>query len=61
MINRAGLLDQRHDGERPALYRTSHTRWLRDEIARRLAAGIRDNAGVEWDAEVEFQIARKRT
>jgi len=59
-LNRVGFLDPRHDGERPALYRTPHTRWLRDEIARRRAEGIRDNEGVEWDAEIEFQIARER-
>ena len=59
-LNRAGLLDQRNDMTRPALYRTPYTRWLRSEIARRRAEGIRDNAGVEWDAEVEFHIAQER-
>jgi len=60
MINRAGLVEQRNDMTRPALYHTPYTRWLRGEIARRRAEGIRDNAGVEWDAEVESQIAQER-
>lgn len=45
--NRMGLLDQRCDNERPALYRTRYTRWLRTELERRRALGLRDDSELE--------------